>query len=177
MTSLLRQLYEAEEAAPYIPGDVPAEVLEAEETAARTAGRRRSQRSGQGFLLTAEERKAVEVHSVQMATAYFEAEGWTLKDVGARESYDLLLRRGEELMHVEVKGTTSMGAQVVLTRSEVERQLALAPHNALVVVHSINLDRRATPPTASGGALHCVSPWQIAEDDLTVVSYVYRTGL
>lgn len=38
-----------------------------------------------------------------------------------------------------------MGSQVILTRSEVEQQRKLAPHNALVVVHSISLDRTVTP--------------------------------
>lgn len=159
------------------PQNPPPEVLEAEQGAAKAAGRRSSRRSGQGFLLTAAERRAVELHSVQLATEHFRAEGWSVEDVGARESYDLLLSRGEERLYVEVKGTVSEGAQVVLTRSEVERQRELAPHNALVVVHSIVLDRTAEPPKADGGVLHCVSPWKIAEEDLTVVSYIYRTGL
>jgi hypothetical protein len=80
-------------------------------------------------------------------------------------------------LYVEVKGTTSQRQQVVLTRAEVERQRQLSPHNAFVVVHSIDLDRTTRPPTASGGLLRCISPWIVAEEDLTVVSFVYRTGL
>jgi hypothetical protein len=112
-----------------------------------------------------------------MATEYFEAQGWTVTDVGATEAFDLLLERGDETLRVEVKGTISAGSQVILTRSEVEHQQRFAPDNGLVVVHDIQLDRSATPPTASGGVLSCVSPWHISEDELTVVSYVYRTGL
>ncbi|MBB6122061.1 hypothetical protein FHS13_004046 [Nocardiopsis algeriensis] len=33
-----------------------------------------------------------------MSTAYFEAQGWSVKDVGATESYDLLLKRGDACM-------------------------------------------------------------------------------
>ncbi|MET7797052.1 protein NO VEIN domain-containing protein [Streptomyces decoyicus] len=97
-----------------------------------------------------------------------------MKDVGAKESHDLHLSRGDERLHVEVKGTTSEGTQVILTRAEVERQRELAPANALVVVHAITLDHTAQPPAATGGVLQCTSLWSIAEDDLTVVSYSYR---
>ncbi|MFF4727604.1 protein NO VEIN domain-containing protein [Streptomyces mirabilis] len=136
-----------------------------------------ARRAGQGFLLTAAERSAIEKRSVLLATEHFEAQGWSVKDVGATKSYDLLLSRGDERLHVEVKGTTSEGTQVILTRAEVERQRDLAPHNALVVVHSIQLDRTTQPPTASDGTLHCTSPWVIEDDSLTVISYIHQTGL
>ncbi|MFB8181539.1 MrcB family domain-containing protein [Streptomyces sp. NPDC055966] len=180
MTELLGALYKEERLAPHIPGDPAPEVLEAEQSAARTAGRRtprgaRPRRSGQGFLLTADERKAVELHSVRMATEHFKAQGWSVKDVGAKESFDLLLSRGEERCHAEVKGTTSAGTDVILTRAEVEKQRRYYPHNALVVVHSIRLDRTGSKSTTSGGVLHCTSPWVVLDEDLTVISYAYRT--
>lgn len=177
MTRMLGELYKAEQTAAYVPGDTPPEVIEAEEGAAKAARRRSRPAKGQGIRLTVEERQAVERHSVTKATEYFQAQGWTVKDVGAKESYDLLLSRGDERLHVEVKGTTSRGEQVVLTRAEVEAQRGLAPRNALVVVHSIELNRTGTTPTAEGGTLSCTTPWHVKEEDLTVVSYVYRTGL
>ncbi|MFA1551494.1 MrcB family domain-containing protein [Actinomadura chokoriensis] len=177
MGNLLGELYKAGKTASYVPGDTPPEVIEVEEAAARAAGRRAVRARGQGIRLNAQERRALERHSVSMATDYFQAQGWSVKDVGAKESYDLLLSRGDERLHVEVKGTTSRGEQVVLTRAEVVRQRALAPHNALVVVHSIKLDRAGDPVTVSGGTLCCTSPWYVDETDLSVVSYVYRTGL
>ncbi|MFE1399232.1 MrcB family domain-containing protein [Nocardiopsis dassonvillei] len=177
MARLLRAVHQGEDTAPHVPGDAPPEVLDATDAAAKTAGRRTKAAKGQGFRLSAPDRRALELHSVGMATAYFEAQGWSVKDVGATESYDLLLKRGDERLHVEVKGTTSEGAQVILTRAEVDKQRELAPENALVVVHSIHLDRSVSPPTASGGVLHCTSPWEIEEEDLTVVSYIYRSGV
>ncbi|WP_437111029.1 MrcB family domain-containing protein [Streptomyces sp. enrichment culture] len=182
MLGLLRTVYEAERLAPHVPGDPAPEVLEAEQNAAVVAGRRsrgagRPARSGQGFHLTPAERRAIERHSVAMATAFFKAQGWSVKDVGDRESFDLLLKRGEERLHAEVKGTTSAGHDVILTRAEVEKQRRYYPDNALVVVHSIALDRAADEPVASGGVLHCTSPWEIRDEDLTVISYAYRTAL
>ncbi|WP_406310204.1 MrcB family domain-containing protein [Streptomyces sp. NBC_00623] len=182
MLGLLRTVYGAERLAPHIPGDPTPEVLEAEQGAAVVAGRRsrgvpRPGRSGQGFRLTAGERRAIERHSVHMAAVFFEGLGWSVKDVGDRESFDLLLTRGEERLHAEVKGTTSAGHEVILTRAEVEKQRRYYPANALVVVHSIALDRTAEEPVASGGVLHCTSPWEIADEDLTVISYAYRTAV
>lgn len=182
MLGLLRTVYGAERMAPHIPGDPAPEVLEAEQGAALVAGRRirgaaRPGRSGQGFRLTAGERRAIERHSVHMATVYFEAQGWSVKDVGDRESFDLLLKRDEERLHAEIKGTTSAGHDVILTRAEVQEQRRYYPANALVVVHSIVLDRTTEEPVASGGVLHCTSPWAIAEEDLTVISYAYRTAV
>ncbi len=182
MLSLLQTVYAAERLAPHIPGDPAPEVLEAERSAAAAAGRRgrhasRPGRSGQGFRLTSAERQAIERRSVSVASAFFAAQGWKVQDVGTRESFDLLLKRGDERLHVEVKGTTSAGHDVILTRAEVEKQRKYYPANALVVVHSIYLDRAGDAPVATGGTLHCTSPWQVADEDLSVISYAYRTAL
>ncbi|MFJ7421499.1 MrcB family domain-containing protein [Streptomyces uncialis] len=177
MAKLLGPLYKAADDATYIPGDLPVEVQEATQSAANTANRRSARKGGQGFLLTAAERMAIEDRSVALATGYFKAQGWTVKDVGASKPYDLHLTRVDEKLHVEVKGTTSDGSQVIVTRAEVECQRRFAPDNALVIVHSIELDRSVDPVTATGGVLHCTSPWTIEEETLTVISYVHRTSL
>ncbi|MFE5209859.1 MrcB family domain-containing protein [Streptomyces sp. NPDC056600] len=205
MAGLLRRVYAAETTATYIPGDPIPEVLDAEVSAERAAGRSISEprprpaaatRSGQGFLLSAVERRLIERHSVRMATEHFEAQGWKVADVGANQPYDLHLTRDDatrgdatggdvtsrrpapvEELHVEVKGTTSLGQAVVLTRAEVEAQREFAPRNALVIVHSIRLDRSGAEVTAEGGVLHCTSPWRIDQPDLTPISYRYRTDL
>lgn len=176
MAGLLGRLYAAErEATPDPHAPVP-EVVEAEENAARAARRRIAKgSSGQGFRPSAVERRVIELHSVRLATEYFEADGWSVEDVGARKSYDLLLSRDKEVCRVEVKGTTSLGHQVVLTRSEIEEQRGHHPYNALVVVHSIKLDRSGEVPVAFGGQLECTSPWIIDDEALTPISYIYRT--
>lgn len=176
MVGLLGRLYAAEEATADPAAPVP-EVVEAEEGAALAAGRRIAKHSsGQGFRLSSVEREVIEQHSVRLATEYFEGDGWSVTDVGATESFDLLLEREGEVRRVEVKGTTSLGRQVVLTRSEVEEQRKYYPDNALIVVHSIKLDRSEHVPVASGGQLECTSPWTIGDEDLTPISYVYRTA-
>lgn len=78
------ELYKAGKTASYVPGDTPPEVVEAEEAAAKAARRRAVRARGQGIRLTAQERRALERHSVDMATDYFQAQGWSVKDVGRR---------------------------------------------------------------------------------------------
>ncbi|MGA5422651.1 protein NO VEIN domain-containing protein [Streptomyces lavendulocolor] len=134
-------------------------------------------RSGQDSRLTSAERQAIERRSVSVASAFFSAQGWKVQNVGTREPFDLLLKRGNERLHVEVKGTTSAGHDAILTRAEVEKQRKYYPANALVVVHSIHLDRAGDAPVATGGTLHCTSPWKIADEELSVISYAYRTAL
>ncbi|MGQ4414587.1 DUF3578 domain-containing protein [Streptomyces sp. SAS_269] len=177
MASLLDTVYRAESAAPYLTDDIAPEVVEAEHSAAKAAGRRCARYPNQGFLLAVDERRAVEARSVYMASEYFKAQGWSVQDVGAKRPYDLHLCRGQETLRVEVKGTTSDGSQVILTRSEIEHQREFAPSNALVIVHSITLDRTVEPAVATGGTLKCISPWFIDDKNLTAVSYIYRSGI
>ncbi|MFE5810203.1 protein NO VEIN domain-containing protein [Streptomyces sp. NPDC056491] len=177
MARLLGPLYKAADSATYVPGYLPVEVREATQSAATSANRRNARTGDQGFFLTAAERKAIEKRSVLLAPEHFEAQGWTVKDVGSSKPYDLHLTRADEKLHAEVKGTTSDGSQVILARAEVEWQRRFMPDNALVIAHSIELDRSVEPVTATGGVLHCTSPWAIEEETLTVISYVHRTGL
>src|SRR5205823_943668 len=101
--------------------------------------RRHRSDAGQGFGLTVRERAAVEKHAMDLAIAYFSARWPTVRDVSARCSFDLLCSAAERELRVEVKGTTSLGEHVVLTRREVEE--ALQPGYALFVVSEISLRR------------------------------------
>lgn len=170
----LGALYRAEGAGIPVPGEVPAEVLDAEQAIERAAGRPGKRA---GFRLSVADKRATEGRAVAVATAHLEALGFTVKDVGAKESYDLDAVRAGERVKVEVKGTTSLGQEVVLTRNEVLLHQAEYPNTALCVVHSIVLDRSVTPPVASGGTLVHTEPWKPLEEDLTPMSYRYSTGL
>ena len=53
------------------------------------------------------------------AATEFYSQAWDVEDVHGRESYDLLCRRRAGEMRVEVNGTTTAGAEVILTPNEV----------------------------------------------------------
>jgi hypothetical protein len=127
---------------------------------------------------TAEENTAIEERAVLVTREHFENElGYKTEDVGAYESYDVRASKGQEVIKVEVKGTTTAGAQVVLTRNEVSLHRAQHPHNALAVVRNITLDRGGDRPVASGGELVLMMPWSINEGELVPIAYDYRTGI
>lgn len=164
----LGMLYREEDQLPS-PAEAP-EVVEAEEAARSAAGKPRPPRAG--FRQSKEERDLIERHAEDMAADHYAAQGWKVERLG--RPYDLRLRRGDELMTVEVKGTTSSGTAIALTRNEVEHHKNAYPHHALVIVRNIQLDRSTSPPTVSGGNLFERQPWKIDDDALTVISYTYE---
>ncbi|MGO9286203.1 MAG: protein NO VEIN domain-containing protein [Mycobacterium sp.] len=131
-----------------------------------------------GRRFTAAENAAIAERAVLVTRQHFEDElGYETEDVGAYVSYDVRASKGQELVKVEVKGTTTDGAQVVLTRNEVALHRAEHPNNALAVVRNITLDRSGEQPVASGGELRLVMPWEVNEDGLSPIAYNYCTGI
>ncbi|MEX5260522.1 DUF3578 domain-containing protein [Kocuria sp. CPCC 205263] len=173
MLDLLSQLYVAEDADPRAPG-VPAPEVEFVTDAVAEAAGKRKRRGRQGFGLTKPEQQAVERRAVEVATSHYVAQGWKVKDVGDRESYDLRCVREGQRLFVEVKGTTSLGESVLLTKNEVALHRVEYPNNALVVVHSIVLAPRGESAVAHGGELEVTSPWHLEDADLTPIAYTYR---
>lgn len=165
----LKQIYDAE-ALGLAPASPPPEVLEVETVAAGQPERRGA---GQGFGLSTPERRVVEVHAMRRAKAYLEDLHWRVKDVSTAKPYDFECKRASEEMIVEVKGTTSIGEQIVLTKNEVAVHRARYPYNALIIVHSITLTRSPGNPSADGGELVMLSPWDIVESQLRPLAFQY----
>lgn len=131
-----------------------------------------------GSRLTPEENRAIEERAVLVTREHFEHElGYQTEDVGKYRSYDVHATKGQQVVKVEVKGTTTDGAEVVLTFNEVNLHRAEHPNNALAVVRNITLDRRGDRPVASAGELILVMPWEIDEGELTPIAYNYRTSI
>ncbi len=172
LVSVLSHLYELDGSREVAP-----EVADAVAIAERSAGRARS---GQGLHLSAAERVAVERRAVAVATDYLVGQGFKVADVGATQSYDLDARRGEERLYVEVKGTTtkwsSGSSEIIVTKNEVDLHVREYPNNMLLIVSQIVLDRSVTPPSASGGELRVIHPWEVKPPNLTPVTYRYLVG-
>ena len=150
--------------APYTP-PVP-EVIEATEQLRRPS----ETRGGQGFGLSGAERKAVENHAMSLARRHLSLQWDSVRDASARCSYDLLCKRDSDELRVEVKGTTTAGDHVLLTRKEVDE--AEEPGYALFVVSGITLDKSdASAPVASGGTSRRFFPWCVDRGQLGPISY------
>jgi hypothetical protein len=133
---------------------------------------------GFGPRLSAADRRAIEQHAVSVAVAHFESKGYSVEDVGDYESYDLHATRASEVLMVEVKGTTTDGSAVVLTRNEVELHKTAYPSNALAIVRRIHLTRaEGKDAVPTGGELILRMPWELDDDQLTPIAFSYSTGL
>lgn len=174
-SQLLATVYDAQDTgnAPEAPApDIAAAIQSIDKIANPLQTKKRT---GQGFGLTAPERRAVEQRAMSQATFYLEQLGYTTKDVSASESYDILATdtAGQEYT-VEVKGTTSGPAEVFLTTNEVQLSQARYPYTFLIVVHGVCLNRCHHQPTATGGELLAVHPWKVESERLTALSFRYQ---
>ena len=93
-----------------------------------------------------------------------------LFDVSATKPFDLLCREGDRELRVEVKGTTSLGLSVLLTRNEVRHAQENNGCVALFVVANIV----ASASGCTGGTIHVFEPWDIQDDDLEPVAFECR---
>lgn len=116
--------------------------------------------------------KAVELRAMDEAARCYREKGWKVEDVSATESYDLRCTRDGEELHVEVKGVTTDGAEVNLTRNEVEH--ARERRTALFVLSHIEVSYTDDGPEASGGDARILCPWGIDDGELTALTYSYR---
>jgi hypothetical protein len=176
ITGWLGQVYRAGDEGLYVPGDAP-DVADIEEALEEIT---HPQRKKKGPRLTGPERRAIELRAVEVTMEHFESGemGYQVKDVGDRESYDVHATKAGETLKIEVKGTTSNGSEVILTRNEVDLHRKEHPANALAIVRDIKLNRiKDQPPTASGGELILRFPWPVEDDKLAPIAYRYTTGL
>jgi hypothetical protein len=171
MAELLQLVYRAQASMP-VPGDPAPEIVAAEHLAQGLAGRRAPARTG--FRANGEQRRAIELHAMKLATAHYEDRGAAVKDVSANHPYDLKVTLNGTVLAVEVKGTAGDGAEVLLTRGEVEHHGDAHPANALVVVTNIRLEGPPDAPEAVGGDVRIIEPWALDPGGLTPIAYRYR---
>lgn len=120
----------------------------------------------------AKRNKAVELQAMSVVEDHYSSEGWTCIDVSGTEPFDLKLVRGDEQLHVEVKGLSGPGEAVTLTANEV-RHAQTFPNCILAVVDDIRIEETPNGPAAAGGALRLWDPWIIDEDRLRPTQYRY----
>jgi hypothetical protein len=120
---------------------------------------RLGQRGRGGFQSDSRVRRAVEDRAMEEATAHFEGEGWDVEDTHVGNPFDLRITRGDEVIRVEVKGTTGDGSEVVLTRGEVES--AERTPSALFILRHVKVTTRGPDVVATGGISNIYLPWQV----------------
>ena len=131
-------------------------------------------KGGQGFGLSQEERKAVELHAMREVRRLYEETGWEVVDKSSAHPFDLLATRNGDERFIEVKGTTGGGTNIILTHGEVSHVLHHKYSSALVIVSNIVLDQSGEELVASGGVVTThLDPWIIDESALEATEYRY----
>jgi hypothetical protein len=130
--------------------------------------------SGQGFGLSAEQRRAVELRAMSVVEDMYIADGWVIEDTSSTQPFDFLGMRGNERRFIEVKGTTGPGETIVLTRGEVDHANKHSAEMALVVVTAIVLTKAGHTWHAGGGRVHLhIHPWLPEPERLFATEYRY----
>lgn len=134
----------------------------------------KSEHIGQGFGLSQLERKAVELRAMEVVRQIYENDGWEVVDTSSSHPFDLLATRDGEIRHIEVKGTTGLGASILLTHGEVEHAKRNRSVAALVVVSKIALSGEGESFAGSGGEISThLDPWHIKNSCLEATNYRY----
>ena len=129
----------------------------------------------QGFGLTAKERKAVELHAMTIAEQWLRSQGYKPKDTSAKKPYDFEATKGDEILFVEVKGTTSDTADAIaMTHGEVDLHRSNRGQTALMIVTGIRLSKNEEEAVASGGDLEPLIGWDI--DEWTLKPTTFRVA-
>lgn len=168
----LAQLYDAQESG-VAPGSISTEMLDLYDEVEKVASPVKNRSKGQGRL-TAPLRKLVELHAMTIAEQWLRDEGFEYENVSATDSCDYRARRLGKEWVIEVKGTTGGPASVLLTRNEVALHRVSHPHNALLVVHGIEMLDRDAIPKVRGGELAVFTPWRVEDDRLSALVFEYR---
>jgi hypothetical protein len=155
--------------------DVSPGAMDTEEVIAIAKPLRQTRRQGRG--LSAAERRAVELRAMSLAVDYLTAQGFDCEDTSATSPYDLLARRADKALMIEVKGTTSdLCDSVLMTKNEVELHRREKGSTGLLIVSKIRLDRSGRDITVEGGEVEALLDWDIDRWIAEPIAYQLTRG-
>ncbi len=166
----LAEIYRAQSTAAHLS---PAQLAEMQIEEVSRPNRRLLSRQGIG--LTGTERRAVELRAMAVAKEWLEQEGFTVFDRSATASFDFEAIRRNEVIKVEVKGTTGEACdEFIMTRNEVELHKAECGSTALLLVSGIKLVRSSEGCSATGGLCKGTIGWDIGGCHIEPMAYRVR---
>lgn len=128
---------------------------------------------GQRFAVDQASKIAVERHAMTLAHQHYARLG-TVVETASTTSWDYEVQIGDELWHVEVKGTTGDGSEVILTPNEVAHARSY-PFVALYVVSGIQVQvGDGADRITSGGMVTSLHPWGMEDEALRPIGYRYQ---
>jgi hypothetical protein len=133
-----------------------------------------SRSGGQGFGLSAEQRRAVELRAMALVEELYTRDGWSITNTSRGNPFDFVATRANERRFIEVKGTTGPGEAVMLTRGEVDHATEHSEETTLVVVTGVVLAQiDGSWQASSGRVTRHLHPWSPDPERLTATEYRY----
>ena len=136
--------------------------------------------SGYGRQTDELKKKATEMYAMTLATEFLVKQGYVVEDVSSQRNivYDLRALKDEEIIGVEVKGSTIQRIQIDLTINEVEyaRQASLDSNNfrsLLFLVEGIEGEKVGADWVMSGGTTRHWWDWKPDEQALSPTAFRY----
>lgn len=110
---------------------------------------------------------------MKAAEAYFTERGYEMRDTSANNPYDFVAHKDNEILYVEVKGTTGAGGRVILTRGEVDHVREHPGRCALFILHDIDVKDGEDGPVATGEDRRVIWRWDVDDGALSPTQYDY----
>ena len=132
--------------------------------------------SGQGLMVDAKKKKAIELHAMETAKEHYQSEGYGVVDTSANCPYDFECFKHDEFRRVEVKGTMSNGNSVYVTSGEVIDANSDTCETDLFIVSNIIVgtkDKAGNYPT-SDGIIAITNNWKPEPENLEPKTYKYH---
>jgi hypothetical protein len=131
-------------------------------------------RSGYGYLADSKRNKIIEDFAMRVARQQLEKRRFkSIRDVSQQKGWgcDYLANLDGKKYFIEVKGTSSDGSKVTLTKNEVSTSEKNPGRSVLIVVPGVTVkDDQATQAVE---VVMFIAPWSIEKSDLTATEYRY----
>jgi hypothetical protein len=159
-----------------LPRTVPTQPSDGQQPPAAGSTRAYPPTRGAGYLADAALRRALESHAVARAISHYQRRGWTVRDVGATEPYDLDLihRDDRRVRHVEVKGSSQDIETVELTVGEVKHSHLPVPCDLFLVGNIQYSPTTNVGYLTWGGTVRVWPDWTAEESHLKPTRYRYQ---
>ena len=125
--------------------------------------------TGQGRIMDARRRKAVEDAAQQRLETYYRDCGWEVQDVRFDGPYDAIARKNGQTHYLEAKGTTSDGAIVTVTAGEVAHARQHPGECVIGILSGLKFTEDGELDVT--GAEFVLREWNPVEEDLRAMEY------
>jgi hypothetical protein len=145
------------------------------EPSSRPVGRRAKTA---GYVLDPEIRRAIELQAMRQADNLLNGQGYVTTDVSANSPYDIHAVRGDEVVAVEVKGSSGTATTVELTIGEVKKARDPRIGSMLIVVDQIPVTRLTDGVQTGVGRIRQWCNWNPDQpsDRLSAIRFNYLLG-